>query len=230
LRHFLLSLKLKEFSLPVGNLVKARSEQEFTILKQLYEVEFSEIGDARRADLLRRTLKKAGLCFTGAEIVIEDEQRFDAVSMWRRIGTRMPSTTNSLEATHGHLNEEISRRNPFWASLAILHGAIMDKTLNVHEALVHDFQASLKRSRRRGRELDGRRMREECALFESSASSCRCSETAHLSACYRVDLPCSHRHAQGACKPSIRNPEICMLKRAQRRWSNRRRGMTAILR
>lgn len=205
LRHFLLSLKLKEFSLPVGNLVKARSQEEFSVLKQLYEQEFRDIPDERRRDLLKRTLRKAGLALTEdeSEIIISDEARFNAVSMWRRIGTRMPSTTNCLEATHGHLNAEISRRNPFWASLAILHDSISDKTLHFHSAFVHDFRTALKRSRRRSAGLDPERMREECEIFQSSSISCACSETKHLSACYRTELPCSHRYAMGATKPAI---------------------------
>jgi hypothetical protein len=49
----------------------------------------------------------------------------------------MPSTTNSLEATHGHLNEAISRRNPFWAFLALLFEAIADKTIHFEPASSH---------------------------------------------------------------------------------------------
>jgi hypothetical protein len=150
-RHFLLSLKLKEFRLPVGNLVKCRSEAEFARLKVLYAAEFRGVIQPKRRDLLRSTWHKAGLSFTGGEIVIADEPRFSAVSMWRCIGTRMPSTTNSLEATHGHRNEQISRRNPFWGSMAIRYNSISDKTLHFDAALVHDFRTGLKRSRRRGR-------------------------------------------------------------------------------
>jgi hypothetical protein len=64
--------------------------------------------------------------------------------MWRRVVTRIPSTTNSLEATHGYLNEAISRRNPFWAFLALLFEAIADKTIHFETAAVHDFGTSLK--------------------------------------------------------------------------------------
>jgi hypothetical protein len=56
----------------------------------------------------------------------------------------MPSTTNSLELTHWHLNEAISRRNPFWTSLALLFEAIADKTIHFGTAVVQDFRTSLK--------------------------------------------------------------------------------------
>jgi hypothetical protein len=69
--------------------------------------------------------------------------------MWRRVVKRIPITTDSLEATHWYLNEAISRRNPFWASLALLFQAIADKTIHFEKAIVHDFRTSLKRSKSR---------------------------------------------------------------------------------
>jgi hypothetical protein len=158
------------------NLVKCRSEAEFLIVKRKCEGEFVKVTDAKRNDLLRRTLTTAGLAMRTQEIVIDDERRFHAVSMWRRIETRMPSTTNSLEGTHGHLNEYISRRNPLWGSMAILYNAIADKTLHFDRALVHDFRTAPKRSRRRSRDINERRMLEECATFGASAVACWCSE------------------------------------------------------
>jgi hypothetical protein len=203
LRHFLLSLKLKEFSLPVGNLVKCRTGDEFADLRTMYENEFRDVRDARRRQLLARTLRKAGLAFIEEKIVIADEARWAAISMWKRVDTRMPSTTNSLEATHGHLNEAISRRNTFWASMAVLSDAIADKTVHFKTALTHDFRAALKRSRRRSEIIPPERMAEECAHFGTSDSVCLCGETVHLSSSYRADLPCSHRFSRGARKPQI---------------------------
>jgi hypothetical protein len=63
LRHFLVSLKLKEFSVPVGNSVKYQTESEFQTLKALYEAEFRSVTDQKRHGLLLQTLKKAGLAY-----------------------------------------------------------------------------------------------------------------------------------------------------------------------
>jgi hypothetical protein len=73
LRYFLLSLKLKEFGLAVGNLVKFRTQDEFESLTRVYEIEFRKVRDQKRLDLLARNLKRAGLVFITDEIVIEDE-------------------------------------------------------------------------------------------------------------------------------------------------------------
>jgi hypothetical protein len=77
----------------------------------------------------------------------------------------MSSSTNSLEATHRHLSEAISRRNPFWASLALLFEAIADKTIHFETAAVYNFRTSLKRSKKRSQSVSKRRMAEECAFL-----------------------------------------------------------------
>jgi hypothetical protein len=142
--------------------------------------------------------------FSEGTIQIEgDGSRWKGVSMWRRVDLRMPSTTKSLEATHGLLNETITRRNSFWHSLAILTDPIAEKTLNFDLAVVHDFRSSLKRSKRRVQFVPDEQMREECAFFGTSNEACGCAETVHMSSMYHTDIPCSHRSVLGATKPDI---------------------------
>jgi hypothetical protein len=123
--------------------------------------------------------------------------------MWRRVVTRMPSTTESLEATHVHLNEAISPRNPFWASLALFFEVIADKTIHIETAAVHDFRPFLNRSKRRRQSVSQRKMAEECAFFGSTAEVCSCTETVHVSSSYQADIPCSHRYSMGVVKPGF---------------------------
>jgi hypothetical protein len=49
-----------------------------------------------------------------------------------------------LPATLGHLNEAISRRNRFWASMGILYSAIADETQHFDVTLLHNFRSVLK--------------------------------------------------------------------------------------
>jgi hypothetical protein len=60
----------------------------------------------------------------------------------------MPYTTNTIKATHGHLNDIISRRNSLWQLLTILLDSIAHQTIAFDAALADEFRASLKRSRR----------------------------------------------------------------------------------
>ena len=50
--------------------------------------------------------------------------------MVRRASYRMPSCTNHLESTHGHMNGSIPRRNAFWPSLHRICDNIMKKLQN----------------------------------------------------------------------------------------------------
>ena len=64
-------------------------------------------------------LKKMGHNYSYAnnEITRCDENRWKQVSMMERVFYEMPSTTNSLESSHGHLNRKTPRRNNFWTAL-----------------------------------------------------------------------------------------------------------------
>jgi hypothetical protein len=110
-------------------------------------------------------LKKAELAFIEEKIIIGDKRRWNAVSMWRRIALLMPSTTNSLEATHAHVNEAVSKRNPFWGSIAMFYNSIADKTLHFDAAFAHDFRTAQKRYRRRCQDVSAEQMSEECAYL-----------------------------------------------------------------
>jgi hypothetical protein len=230
LRHFLVYLKLKEFSVPVGNLVKCWTASEFETLKALYEMEFRSVTDQKRHGLLLWTLKKAGLTYADGIILIVDEQRLNAVSMWKRVSMRMPSTTNSIEAMHEHLNEAISRKNLFWASQGILYNTIADKTLHFDLTLAHDFRGALKRCRRRSQFLSRELIQQECAHLGTTPDHCSCGETVHLSASYRTDVPCSHQYAMRPRSRRFLQDWACMFNRARKPWSIPTAYMIAILR
>jgi hypothetical protein len=150
LRHFLLSLKQKEVSCQIGNLVKCQTEDEFESLRRMSEIEFQKVTEHNRGKLLDRTLAKAGLGYTeGRPVFAEDGARWNAMSMWKRVHSRIPNTTNTLDATHGHFNGIITCRSSLGQSLTILVQFIADKTIGFDVALAHDFRASLKRSNRR---------------------------------------------------------------------------------
>ncbi|KAK8896368.1 hypothetical protein M9Y10_014266 [Tritrichomonas musculus] len=51
------------------------------------------------------------------KLYISNEIEWTKVSLLKRIPFKMPTTTNSLESTHGHLNKKMPRRNNFWMSL-----------------------------------------------------------------------------------------------------------------
>lgn len=72
---------------------------------------------SKKVNKLNRLLKKVGLKMENDHIITIDEERWTEVSMSKRAEFRMPSCTNQLESTHGHLNSAIPRRNKFWPSI-----------------------------------------------------------------------------------------------------------------
>lgn len=125
LRHFLASLKYNEFSYSVDLLLKCVSEADFNKAKLTLTDEFKNITDQKKLTKLNKELNKIGLKFSGNEISENDSDLWRRCSMVHRYEFQMPSTTNSLEAYHGHLNKKIPRVNEFWSSIARLANIII---------------------------------------------------------------------------------------------------------
>jgi hypothetical protein len=105
--------------------------------------------------------------------------------MWKKVHSRMSSTTNTLEATDGHFNNIVTRRNSLWRSLTILVDFITNKTTGFDTALARDFRDLLKRSTRRSQLVRPDRMAEKSAFFGISRDSCGCAQAVHRSSSYR---------------------------------------------
>jgi hypothetical protein len=115
----------------------------------------------------------------------------------------VPTTTNSLEATHRHLNEAVTGGNPFQESWVLLVEAIFDKTLNYIEAALYDFQYAVKHSGRRAENVPADQTVDECLFIGFTAEHCSCGETTLVSAFFCANLPCSYHYGLGAGKPRI---------------------------
>lgn len=75
---------------------------------------------------LNKSLLTAGLFYNIEEkkIIVNDDILWEHVSQMHRVKYKMPSTTNALEASHGHINASITRRNDFYSALS--------KTCNIY--------------------------------------------------------------------------------------------------
>ena len=128
LKHFLTSLGLEEFSKQVGELVSSKCIKDFNALCKIYADQFSKVP-LEKMDSLKKILFKAGLdfCSERKEIIIADINKWDTISQIERIKYSMPSTTNALESSHGHLNGQLPRRNNFWSAMLRLVTFILKK-------------------------------------------------------------------------------------------------------
>jgi hypothetical protein len=118
----------------------------------------------------------------------------------------MPTKTNSLESTQGHLNAKTPRRNPLWQSLFRISLAMQTKSKSLWSCVQNNFANEVRELFTRSMKLDRTLMQQEVDWYQTTSISCNCGETIHLSSMYRVTMPCSHQYFLRVVKPSL--PQI----------------------
>ena len=209
LRHLLVSLKKTSFSQQIGNLVSAPNEYDFNELIMLYSEKWKTITDDKELKQLNRILRKIGLCFN-EKIEIENEQRWQQVSMMHRAKYRMPSCTNQLESTHGHMNSNIPRRNCMWPSVERIIHSIMKKNQMFESHFKHNYLRYKTKTKNICANTPENIMEKMIHYYKTDLKtySCNCGETTLLSSMIQESLPCSHLHYMGVQFPDIAAPNI----------------------
>jgi hypothetical protein len=123
--------------------------------------------------------------------------------MMERVPTGMLTTTNSLESTHGHLNERTPRRSAFWGSLHRIAQMMLMRSAELDSAIRHNFNEKVRSSFKRSIEMDPETMVRERNFYHTTRISCACGETLHLSRIYRIPVPSSHQNALGVQKSYV---------------------------
>ena len=206
LRHFLVSLKAKPFSFQIGQIIKCKCIKDLNAILMQYSEDFAKIEDPSLKKQLDQTLEKIGMIYKNGVLVIANQNKWEKVSMIERIKMSMPSTTNSLEATHGHLNDETPRRNDFWSSLYRLAKSLLNNDFNLNEKIKHSYNNQIRKTRNREKRLPKEEMEKEIRFYATTENACQCGETALLSSMLHIDIPCSHRLHLGAHVPEL--PDI----------------------
>ena len=114
----------------------------------------------------------------------------------------MPSTTNSLESSHGHLNGKIPRRNDFWSGMTRLVEFIIIKENNFKKALRCNFSRAI-RVLEKTTKLNMNSMEEQKGAYNTSLTTCDCGETLLISKLFRTKIPCSHIYSMTATLPTF---------------------------
>ena len=151
-RHLLVSLQKNIFSFQIGNIVKCRNQLDLDTCFCLYSDEFEKFlidykeqhGEKAHDDMKKQLnviLEKVGLTFSD-KIEIAQKKRWKQVSLYERIKKAMPSTTNSLESLHGHINADVPRRQNFFHSLKKLIKWLNSKIVNFSKLLKKNFKYS----------------------------------------------------------------------------------------
>lgn len=147
---------------------------------------------------INNSLKKVGLVFHDNKIEIGDEARWDQVSILKRIQYRMPSTTNSLEATHGHLNRRTPRRNNIFAAIFRLYNEFNLKYEQVESRIKHNYSYIKRKTKFKPIRYGFTQSISLCDHYKTDIKNCLCSDNKLESANFRIDIPCFHRLLFGA--------------------------------
>ena len=207
--HFLRSLKTNEFSHQVGALTSCQCTIDLEYLLAEFSKEFSDfINDEAKFNLLQKTLASCGMTFNKEESKIEiyNAEQWDSVALIERAKYKMPTTTNALESSHGHLNALIPRHNDFYTSLSRLIKFIIEKTHNFKKSYRTNFNRARRKILDQSSKFYNPLLIKESLQYQSTHEKCACGETILLSAMMRVDLPCSHMLFKGAEFPE--QPDI----------------------
>ena len=119
-------------------MVSATCEKDYNSLKKTYEDSWQTISN-EDLNVLNELLDKIGLMMNDKKIIKKNEDRWKEVSMIARPDYKMPSCTNQLESTHGHLNSLIPRRNELFSSLKRLMDEIVKKNDNFDKNFNHNY-------------------------------------------------------------------------------------------
>lgn len=209
LRHLLANLNKKKYGFEVSRLVSCKCSKDFKILCDEFNRLFKDKSDSQKENF-DQTLNYVGLTFSSNEISVMSPDRWEEVSIINRKKFRMPTTTNSLESVHGHLNEATPRNNLFFPSIFRLIMAINSQTKQFVSKVHHNFRKiinDVKKQKSKDPFLSSK-----CENYQTTLEKCECGETDLYSEMFRCDIPCVHRHFLGKEFPQMPEIELNLIK------------------
>ena len=212
LKHFKTSLGLSPFSKQIADSVGAKCIKDFKMFVSIYSDAFSCYINTETFKELQKCLAKAGLNYDceKKEITIANFGIWETISQIERVKFAMPSTTNALEALHGHLNSAVPRRNTFWPAMTRLVSFIITKENKFEKSLRTNFNRECRLIRKRC--LDSISMAKQCVYYNTTNETCECGETALTSRMFRLTIPCSHIYSKTKTFPEPPNLKLKLTK------------------
>ena len=202
LRHLIHGLK-NSYKYEITVLVKCVSQFDFQNCCEVFSKSFKKRcdEDPNQFTIINRRLKKIGLTFIiqddNGKIEIKNESKWEQMSMSRRVKYHMPSTTNSLEATHGHLNSITPRRSNLYSAIYRIHNEINSKFLNINQKIQHNYNNIKRLTKEKVTKINPFTLEKMCEFYKTTQKNCLCSENKLISANLKIDVPCSHRISKG---------------------------------
>lgn len=143
------------------------------------------------------------MVFENNKIDIKDTKKWDQLSMCCRYNYHMPSTTNSLEGTHGHMNANTPRNDTFYSSILRIHNEMNEKFININQRIKHNFNNLKRNTQNKLKSLNPITVEQMIIHYKTAKEHCLCSYNKLASSNYKCDVPCFHRILKGATFPEI---------------------------
>ena len=141
---------------------------------------------------------KAGLSYSFAanSIYVSNSEKWKQVSMLKRMDFSMPSTYNSLESCHGHLNDSTPRRNTFFIALYRIVNSINKQNKEYQRKITHNYNYQIKRTKDEMKSKDPIRIKSEIQFYKTTNSYCNCSSKKLISKQLGIHIPCCHQNSR----------------------------------
>ena len=219
LRHLLKNLHFSPYSFHAKQLIEASTKVDYdSAVKNISQIFYKAIDRERNCQNkkkpprsiegeIKKVLDKIGLFYSFElnKIDIKDQKRWEELSLQFRPKLKMPSTTNSLESYHGHLNKLTPRRNNFYSALCRLSCNLMNHNKNYSKRIKHNYEYLKRSINKEFKATNEQRMISEMEFYETTDSECQCSSTKLASAQLELNIPCKH---QLALKRTLEFPEL----------------------
>ena len=199
LRHFLAKLKKLDYFFEIKQLLKCTSQFDFENCIQNLINHFKNICNENPDEFtkINKILGKIGLQYAGDQITIENEEKWKRVSLLHRVDANMPSTTNTLEAMHGHINENCPRRNSFFSAIQRLICELDSKYQKINLRVKHNYNYTKNATIKKMQNTNQAEMLKMITFYETTEGHCKCGENKLQSSNFKIDIPCMHRLAIG---------------------------------
>lgn len=200
IRHFYHNLKKFDYFYELRNIIKSATEFEYNNSINEFITEIKRILTENSGELsnINRSLKKIGFKYQNNNLDIINDEQWNMITMKNRVKYHMPTTTNSLESTHGHMNQRTPRRNNFFAALFRIHNELQSKYENLQSRIIHNYNYLKNLTIKKMNMHKPEEIRSMCVHYQTSIDSCLCSENKIESSNYKLDLPCFHRMFLGS--------------------------------
>lgn len=184
----------------IKKLLKCTSDLDFQNYLEKFATHFPQIcrEDPNEFEKINKILSKIGLFFMDGQVTIENVKKWEKVSLLCRIKTHMPSTTNTLESMHGHINKQCPRRNSFFSAYFRLISELCSKYDKIKERVQHNYRYTKNKTIEMKQKTSHEEMMQMITYYDTDQESCSCGQNKLQTANFKIDIPCMHRLELGA--------------------------------